>query len=252
MRKEVLVSVIVPCYNAEKYISEAILSVQKQSFSNWELIIVDDCSTDKSESIIAEFVRRDSRIKYIKLPHNTGSPAAPRNVGINKAQGDIIALLDSDDIWYPKKLEEQLECMKRNDCSIVYSNGIMIDESGKYKKDIIKRPFVDYRTTLYRFELSSSAVMFKKSVIGSANFESRPKEDFVFWLGVLKQTGAKAYNTNEFHYAYRILPGSRSRNKAVIVKEQWRIYREKEHINWIHSMVYLCRYLSENYKKYFK
>ena len=252
MINDVLVSVIIPCYNASRYIREAIQSVQKQTYSNWELIIVDDCSTDGSELIIAECMKDDTRIKYIKLPQNTGSPAAPRNVGIDNAQGDIIALLDSDDIWYPNKLAEQLDCMMLNECPIVYSNGIMLDETGEYKKKIVKRAVVDYNITLYRFELSSSAVMFKKSIIGNARFESRPKEDFVFWLNVLNKTGLKAFNTNKLHYAYRILPNSRSRNKIAIVKEQWKIYRTSEHLRFIHSSIYLLKYMVENYKKYFK
>ena len=103
-----LVTVVTPCYNGAKYLRETIESVLAQTFTDWEMIIVDDCSKDNSVDIIKQYADLDSRIKYLSTPNNTGSPAIPRNLGMEAASGKYIALLDSDDIWYPTKLHNQV------------------------------------------------------------------------------------------------------------------------------------------------
>ena len=103
-----LISIIVPCYNSERYIVQSIESVIMQTFQQWEMIIVDDCSTDNSADIIKKYEAKDFRIRYLKTNEPSGSPSIPRNIGIREARGRYIAFLDSDDIWLPKKLEEQL------------------------------------------------------------------------------------------------------------------------------------------------
>lgn len=246
-----MVSIITPCYNAGKFIGQTIESVQSQTYNNWEMIIVDDCSTDNSVDVIGRYAKSDERIKLVTLKKNTGSPSEPRNIAISRAIGDVIFFLDADDLWMPKKIEEQLAFMKDKGCSIVYSNGTMIDENGNYIRSMVKRPIVDYKTTLFRCELSCSSVMLKKELIGELKFENRGKEDFVFWLKLLKVTNEKAYNTEKKHYSYRVLDNSRSRNKKEVVKAQWYIYREIENIGFIHSSYYLIRYLWESVKKYY-
>ena len=127
--KSPIVSVVTPCYNSGNYIGETIESVISQTFQDWEMIIVDDCSDDNSAAIITQYVEKDSRIKYFKTEKRTGSPSAPRNIGVNNSSGQYIAFLDSDDLWLPHKLESQLEYIKRTKSSFVYSN---------YKRFLIK------------------------------------------------------------------------------------------------------------------
>ena len=140
---EELISVIIPCYNAEKYISETIESVIKQTYSNWELLVVDDCSTDDSENIIKSYAKKDSRIKYYRTESNTGTPAEPRNIGINKAKGEYVALLDADDLFLPNKLEKQIEFINEGNKELVFSNGVIIDDFGKVIRHMIKRKRVE-------------------------------------------------------------------------------------------------------------
>jgi teichuronic acid biosynthesis glycosyltransferase TuaG len=109
---EQFVSIIMPAFNAEKYISSAIDSVLNQSFQNFELLIIDDCSTDLTIPVINEFIEIDPRVKLIKLHHNSGGPAMPRNIGIKNSSFSLIAFIDSDDIWHPQKLELQCDLMK--------------------------------------------------------------------------------------------------------------------------------------------
>lgn len=246
-----LISIITPCYNAAKFVAQTIESVQQQSYSNWEMIIVDDCSTDNSFEVIRNLVEKDSRIKLYQLSENTGSPAAPRNKAIELSKGEIVAFLDADDLWMPQKLEVQLKYMLDKDCDIVYSNGIMVNEDGKFLRSMNKTKWVDYRKTLQHDELSCSSVMIKKNLLNDSHFVKQPKEDLIFWLDVLKKTGAKAFNVNESLYAYRVVPNSRSRDKKAIIKHQWRILREVEKLSFPYAAYNFFWYIWINLKKYY-
>ncbi|WP_248912369.1 glycosyltransferase family 2 protein [Gelidibacter algens] len=124
-----LVSIITACYNSEKYISDTILSVLNQTYQNWELLLVDDFSADKTISIITNFEKRNDRIKLFQLPKNSGAAVA-RNRAIEEANGRFIAFLDSDDRWLPQKLEKQVSFMLDNAYSLTHTSYELIDESG--------------------------------------------------------------------------------------------------------------------------
>ncbi len=245
------VSIVTPCYNAGEYIRETIESVISQTFSDWEMLIVDDCSSDNSVEIIKKMKECDERIRLLKTENNTGTPATPRNIGIEHSRGQYVALLDADDIWYPNKLEEQLNVIRERDCKIVYSNGDMINEDGKYVRTMKKQEWVDYRRTLKRNELSCSSTLIEKSIIGNLRFKNIPKEDFVFWLSLLRTTGEKAYNTNTSLYAYRIVGNSRSRNKGSIIKQQWHVLRDIERLNIFDASYCFSCWVFRNLKKYY-
>ena len=251
MLKESSVSVIIPCYNAGKYIKETIESVINQAYTNWELIVIDDCSTDNSCNIVKEIANRDNRIRLLSTGRNTGTPAEPRNIGLREANGEYVALLDADDIWYPNKLEEQMNLVRDQGAKIVYSNGDMIDENGKFVRSMKKQEWVDYRRTLKRNELSCSSTLIKKSIIGDLRFQTIPKEDFVFWLCLLRTTSEKAYNTNTSLYAYRIVGNSRSRNKESIIKQQWNVLRNIERLNIFDAAYCFSCWVFRNIKKYY-
>jgi len=123
-----LVTVIAPLYNAEKYIAETTESVINQSYQNWEMIIVDDCSTDSSREIVKDYETKDSRIKLIESETNFGGPARPRNIGLDNAKGEYIAFLDADDVWLSEKLEKQVEFLEENkDVDICHTLAHVID-----------------------------------------------------------------------------------------------------------------------------
>ena len=144
-----MVSIVTPCYNASFFIEQTIQSVLSQTYSEWEMLIVDDCSTDGSNGIINKYIKQDKRIKYYKTSCSSGSPVLPRNIAIEKAQGKYIAFLDSDDIWLPTKLEEQLKLFDGEKVAVVYSNYEKINENGNRSNRIIKAPTeVNYHNLL--------------------------------------------------------------------------------------------------------
>lgn len=246
-----LISIITPCYNAARFISQTIESVQKQTYKNWEMIIVDDCSTDNSEQIVKHYSENDKRIRFVKLDSNSGSPAAPRNRAIQEARGSILAFLDADDLWKPDKLEVQLNILLNNNYDIVYSNGEMVDEGNRYIRTIKKTECVDYVRTLKHDELSCSSVMLKKSLIDGFSFEKQMMEDYIFWLQVLRKTGAKAWNVNKVLYSYRLVNNSRSRDKKKIIKRQWYVLRHIENLNTVYALYCFVNYIWINLKKYY-
>ena len=152
-----LVSIITPCYNAAPFISQAIESVLAQSFGDWEMIIVDDCSSDDSLSIIQKYARIDSRIRYLRTDKPSGSPTLPRNMGIKEAKGRYIAFLDSDDIWLPNKLSDQLKVFEKSEVAIVFSNYEKVSLGGeRCGREVMAPCEVDYRLDRKSTRLNSS------------------------------------------------------------------------------------------------
>ena len=247
-----LVSIVTPCYNADKFISEAIESVLAQTYQNWEMLICDDCSTDKSVEIIKSYAEKDSRIKLFITEHNTGTPAEPRNIGIDNAKGYCVAFLDADDQWLPKKLETEISFMLKGGYEIVYSNYEKISWDGKRDGHVIIAP----KIATYNDMVKSCVVPFltsviRRDIIGNIRFKTMPKEDYAFWLRVFKQ-GVVAYNTNTLQGLYRLTQNSRSSNKINMAKGQWRILREEEKLSFCYSLYCLCVYMIKGYIKYLK
>lgn len=166
-----LVSIITPCYNSSAFISQTIGSVISQTYSNWEMIIVDDCSTDNSAEIIQSYCEIDARVKYFKTEIASGSPTEPRNIGISKAKGRFIAFLDSDDLWLPEKLETQLPLFEYDNVVIVYSYYKKISEDGKNVSSVIKSSsFHSYKTLLYGNEIGCLTAVVDTSKVGKCFF----------------------------------------------------------------------------------
>ena len=130
--KESLVSIITSTYNSSKFLSETINSVLEQTYFNWEWIIVDDCSSDNTQAIIKTLVKKDERVKFFSTENNSGGPAKPRNIGLEKARGKYVSFLDSDDVWMPEKIEKQIE--EIGDYDGICSNFNIIDSDSKHQK----------------------------------------------------------------------------------------------------------------------
>lgn len=251
MRDETFVSIITPCYNAEKYIAETIKSVRNQTYQNWEMLICDDCSTDNSAEIIKEFCTKDNRIKYLKTDYNTGGPSMPRNIAINNSVGDYIAFLDADDVWLPTKLAVQLDLVHSKKVGIVYSNGKMIDAYGKIVRDLIFLSSSNYFSNLKQCQLTSSSTLLRRDIVLGHVFKNVQREDFVFWLDILKKDNQIAYNTNTVEFYYRIVPNSRSRNKLMIVWQQWYTLRKDIGLNVLVALYYFMNYIFRSIRRYY-
>lgn len=250
MQNVPIISIIVPCYNSQDTISATIYSVISQSIPNWELLICDDCSTDNTIAIVREFVKQDARIHYYTTGMNTGSPSGPRNVGIERAKGAYIAFLDSDDIWLPNKLEEQLAFMQEHGYDFVYSNYEKMSWDGKRENRIVKvKDTSSYRDILKTNEIPCLTVLLKKDLLKDVRFKSVPKEDYACWLDILKKDYT-AYNTDKVHAVYREAKQSRSGNKFRMFKEQWYILRDVEKIKFFPALYFLTIYAVRGFAKY--
>jgi glycosyltransferase involved in cell wall biosynthesis len=239
---DVLVSIITPCYNSEKYIEQTLLSVINQTYSTWELLITDDCSTDSTIDIIRKYARADGRIKLFSTETNSGHPSIPRNISLSHADGEFVAFLDSDDMWDDNKLEEQVLFMRETNSKLACSYCRVIDDNGVETGRILKtKDNASYTDMLKRYELLSPTIICTRGVAARLNFPSCPKEDYIAWLQIAKM-GITIRTTQTVNASYRINPNSRSRNKYKMVLYQWRIYRNNEHFSLLHSCYYLIVY----------
>ena len=233
-----LVTVITPVYNSEKFIGETIESVIGQSYKNWEMIIVDDGSTDDTESIIRSYSSKDPRIKYLPLGYNSGGPAVPRNHGIKHAKGEYIAFLDSDDLWLPNKLSETLKVINRTKNKIVYTNVLCIDEKD-HPITVLFPPYFKKlslpsksKFLILTSPITTSSVTIKKDVFDDCYFNIAAKfhgiEDYLLWL--LLNQRFHFYYINIPLAAYRILPDSLlHRDRAGYMKKLLAVYEEIEY-----------------------
>ncbi|WP_179009489.1 glycosyltransferase family 2 protein [Winogradskyella forsetii] len=234
-----LVSIVTACYNSEKYISDTINSVLNQTYQNWELLLVDDCSTDASISIIRSFEKADKRIKVYKLTENSG-PAVTRNKAIKEAKGRFIAFLDSDDRWLPDKLEKQIAFMLAKGYSLTHTGYELIDESGKTLNKIIRPTTVlSYNDMLYSNKIGCLTAVYDQKQLGKIYMPLLLKrQDYALWLKILK-TGEKAYGLSEILSQYRKTESSLSSNKINLIRWNWKLLREVENMSFIKSAYYL-------------
>ena len=244
-----IVSVITPCYNGANYLVNCIESVISQTFQDWEMLIVDDCSTDDSKEIITKYIQKDSRIKYYRTEHPSGSPTVPRNIGIDNANGRYLAFLDCDDMWLPTKLEEQLNVFKDKKCAMVFSNYEKISMHGVSSSRVVKAPsIVDINQMYYGNPIGCLTVMVDMTITGKFHFRKMHHEDCIAWIELISKSGA-AYNTNTVLAQYRETAGSVSRNKIKILLWQWDIYRKVFKFNIFKSLFYYMQYAYNGYKK---
>lgn len=237
-----LVSIIMPSYNTAKYIEETIKSVINQTYTKWELIIVDDCSKDCTDEIVSKF--DDIRIKYLKNEKNSGA-ARSRNRALKEAKGKYIAFLDSDDLWLPKKLELQIKFMKDNNYYFTYTNYEEIDEDSNSLKKIVTGPKRITKFGMFNYcWIGCLTVMYDAEKIGLIQIEDLKKNnDYAMWLKVIRKE--KCYLLNENLAKYRRgRSGSISNHKAInLIKYHYLLYRIGEKQNPISSMINTIRNL---------
>lgn len=196
-----LVSIITPAYNSEKFIADTIMSVLNQTYQNWEMIVVDDCSTDKTAEIVLSIQKEDNRIRYIKNGSNRGV-AFSRNVALKSAKGKWIAFLDSDDVWHPEKLEKQIEFMNRNNYHFSYTNYCEIDEHSKEMGMLISGPKVidKNKMTAYCWP-GCLTVMYDAEYVGlMQTVDIKINEEYALWIEIAKKTNCYLLDENLARY----------------------------------------------------
>lgn len=222
-----LVSIIMPSYNTAKFISETIESVLAQTYTNWELIIVDDCSTDNTDEVVKSFLS-DNRIKYIKNEKNSGA-AVSRNRALREAKGKWIAFLDSDDLWMPDKLQKQIAFMKENDYHFSYTNYVEINEASIPNGRIITGPKRITKRGMYNYcWMGCLTVMYDAETIGLIQIaDIKKNNDYAMWLKACKK--ADCYLLDEVLAKYRKRSGSISNHGYTkLIKWHYKLYREAE------------------------
>lgn len=227
-----LVSVIMPSFNTAEYISDSIKSVQSQTYQNWELLIVDDCSSDNTDKVVEPFLD-DRRVKYIKNEKNSGA-AVSRNRALREAKGRWIAFLDSDDLWVSQKLEKQIRFMKKNDYHFSYTVYSEIDENGRPNGVTVTGPRRITKTGFYNYCWPGClTVMYDKEMVGGIQVaDIRKNNDYAMWLRVSRF--ADCYLYPESLAFYRRRSGSISNHSIVtLIKWHYILYREAEKENCI-------------------
>lgn len=239
-----LVSIIMPAYNSELYISESIESIIKQTYTKWELIIVDDCSNDSTVEIVNQYSKKDSRIKWFQLDNNSGAAIA-RNLAIEKASGSYLAFLDSDDFWAEGKLLSQINFMEKNGFLFTCTSYQKVDENGRLLNKEVKPELTNDYEDVLRNSPGNSTVVYNNEELGkfySPNI--RRRNDFVMWLKVIKKART-LYGIQESYTYYRVRNDSLSGKKMGLVKYQWQVYREYERLSYYKSLKLLIRKIFE-------
>ncbi len=249
-REQPLVSIIMPAYNCERYIETAIYSVMTQTYQNWELLVIDDGSTDRTPDLISALCAEDNRIRLIKNQVNMGV-AKTRNKGFTLSKGQFIALLDSDDVWHPDKLERQLSLAKDKGAPIIYcSYGIIDDNGRKLCDDFIVPDRIDYEGMLVKSVISCSTVLLSRNIIENYSFRTDYyHEDLLLWLELMRDQKS-AYGVTDVLAEYRVLNGSRSANKMKSAIERWKIYRQYMKLPFFKSIKLIVQYAILAIKKY--
>ena len=245
-----LVSIITPTYNSEKYIRETIASVQSQTYSNWELILVDDCSTDQTISVIKEIQKTDDRIHLIKSTVNSG-PAVSRNKGIAKATGTYMTFLDADDIWFSDFIETSIKTIKKTGVHFVFSSYRRSNEALEFVySDFIVPQKVTYTDILKTNSISCLTAFLDIETLGKKFMpEVYKRQDMGLWLRYLKEIPF-AYGIQEPKAIYRIRENSLSRKKTALIKYQWQFYRKVEKLSVLDSSYYMIQWAVRGFLKY--
>ncbi|MEN3323828.1 glycosyltransferase family 2 protein [Mariniflexile soesokkakense] len=243
-----LVSIITPMFNSEDFISETINSVISQTYTNWELFLIDDCSTDKTLQIVNQFVSQYPNIKLLKNDTNLGA-AITRNKGIEVSQGKYIAFLDADDLWKPQKLQHQIAFMETQNCDVSFSSYEQMNETGKPLNKLIKA----LRELTYQKYLKSNYIgnltgMYNVEVLGKIMVPNlRKRQDWAMWLMAIKKSGKPAKGIQESLAVYRVRKDSMSSNKINLIKYNYWVYRKGLGFSTLKSVFYMLGFLYEHF-----
>jgi teichuronic acid biosynthesis glycosyltransferase TuaG len=241
-----LISIITPLYNAQNFITETISSIQNQTYSNWEVFIVDDFSTDFSPQIVEKLELIDIRIHFIRNDANKGA-AFCRNLGTELAKGEYIAFLDADDLWHEEKLEKQLRFMQVHDCDVSFTSYVHIDEDSEpINKRIKALASLSYKKQHSNNYIGNLTGMYKASTLGKINAPNiQKRQDWAVWLEAIKRSKKPALGLQKDLAYYRIHKGSMSGNKLGLIRHNFNFYRFHLEHSRIASAFYLIQFFWE-------
>lgn len=238
-----LVSIIVPVYNVENFIEETLDCVLAQTYADWELLLVEDCSSDSTVALIQQYMEQiqDTRIRLIRQPANMGAARA-RNRGLQEAKGRYISYLDADDLWVPEKLERELAFMKEKDAAFAFTGYEFADESGRGMGKVVHVPeTLTYKQALSNTTIFTTTVMFDLKKLSREQLEMPliKSEDTALWFRVLR-SGVTAYGLDENLVKYRRAGRTLSSNKLEALRRIWNLYRKAERLNIFSSAWHFC------------
>lgn len=242
MKQTPVVSVIMPAYNAERFLEEAVRSVMNQSFREWELLILDDCAQDATYTLAEKLAAEDDRIVLLRNEQNMGV-AKTRNRGLDLCKGQYVALIDSDDVWHPDKLAAQLSLAERTGADMIYCSYGIMDEQGKKKcDDFIVPEQTNFEDSLVKSVISCSTALLSRKIVEQYRFrEEYYHEDLVLWLEILRD-GYQARGVTEVLAQYRIQDSARSSDKIYCAIQRWPIYRDFLGFSPWKSLAMILRY----------
>ena len=245
-----LVSVIMPAYNAARFVEAAVRSVLAQTVTDWELLVLDDGSSDETVSIVAALAEQDGRIRLLPNEANMGV-ARTRNRGFDLCRGAYVALLDSDDVWHPEKLEKQLALARQTGAQLIYSSYAIVDSRGNMAKPTYVVPeTVDFPALLKENVIGCSTVLLDGTLLETYRFQTDfYHEDYVLWLQMLRD-GHLAAGCTEPLVDWRFLENSRSFDKRKSARNRWRIYRDYLHLSLVRSVCCFAAYAYHGFRKY--
>ena len=242
------VSIITPMYNSEAYISETINSVLNQTYTNWELILIDDFSSDKTLEMMQPFTSKNPNIKLFKNESNQGA-AISRNKGIEIAQGDYITFLDADDLWLPEKLEKQLAFMQKENCDVCFTSYNLINEKGKLLNKTVKAlKELSYNKLLKSNYIGNLTGTYNAKTLGKIYAPNlRKRQDWLLWLAAIKKSKKPAKGIQEPLAYYRVRKDSMSSNKFNLIKHNYWVYKKGLGFSTIKSAYYLTQFMIEHF-----
>lgn len=246
-----LVSIITPMYNAEAYLAATLKSIQGQTYDHWELLLVDDNSSDNSKKMARSFANKDKRIHLLGNSQNIGAGMS-RNVALGEARGRYIAFLDADDIWHPEKLAKQVHYMQKNNYSFTFTGYEFADKDGKPTGKVVHVPRTITRDSMLKNPIAwTSTIVIDSHAVAKDHIimpDLRRGQDFVAWLAVLEVT-TYAYGLNESLAYYRRTKTSLSANKFKAMQRTWHIYRHVLGMNKAVATKYLAHWAANAVRK---
>ena len=246
MKTPPTVSIITPCFNAEATLEKTVASVLAQSYSDWELILIDDHSTDATYTHVKRYAEKDPRIKAVRMEANGGAAKA-RNRGIEMAQGQYIAFIDADDLWHPDKLKTQISLMESNNWALSFTSYKRIDGGGKSLNNVGVPLRTNYKKLLKTNYIGCSTAIYDSKVVGKVLMpDIRKRQDFALWLKLLKKCEF-AHGIKEPLTTYRVHRSSLSSNKANSARYNWHIYRNIEKLGLLRSIYYFSHYAARGF-----
>ena len=247
---DVQVSVIMPAYNAAQHIEASIRSVLSQTVADWELLVIDDCSSDSTVEVVTRLAAEDSRIRLIKNEKNLGASGS-RNKALGLFKGRYVAFLDSDDLWYPEKLEKQICTLEKTNAGLCYSSYCVVHlDKGNVRKDYIVPESVTVNDLLKQNYIGCSTVMLTAEVAREYRFTKEfYHEDYIYWLTIMRD-GIKAVGISDVMMDYSFYASSKSGNKLGTYKHRWRICREFMGCSVLESCGFIAHNTIAGIKKY--